>query len=340
MKVKLSDLAKELNISVAAVSMALNDKKGVSEETRDIILELARQKGYSVRTKTADKEQKRYIKLLRLKKHGLIAVDTAFFAKVVEGIEDECKKSGYELLVSYYNLVDLEKDIVEETFADNIDGFIVFATELENGDEKIFCKFKKPFMILDSYFVDHEWNTVLMNNFNAAYQAIKYMAGVGHTQIGYLKSSKSIYNFEQRFKGYLESLKMMGLNYTSAYTIELEPTLQGAEGDMERILGEKKLSELPTAFLADNDIIAAGAMNAFKTFQIKVPEDVSVIGIDDMPFCEMIQPKLTTIKIYKEEMGREAVKVLLTEINEEFKYSQKREIETKLIIRDSVKFLK
>lgn len=340
MKVKLDDLAKRLDLSVAAVSMALNDKKGVSHQTRERVLDTALEMGYKVKKSgfetLQNKEPNQYIKLIRLKKHGLVAADTAFFAEVVEGIEEESKRNGYQLLISNYYVNDLSDALFESENYEQVAGVIVFATELESDDVAVFRSLKRKFVVLDSYFVDREWNTVLINNHSAVYQAVKYLKSKGHIQIGYLKSNTPIYNFEKRFNGYLEALQMMGLVYQEKFTIRLEPTLIGAQRDMEDDLKQRQIKDFPTAFLADNDIIAVGAMNSIKMKGIKIPQDVSVIGIDDMPFCQAVDPKLTTIKIYKKEMGREAVQLLLSTIHQEGKYTQKREINTELVIRDSV----
>lgn len=344
MKVKLSDLAKELKISVAAVSMALNNKKGVSDETRQRVMQLAHAKGYQIKSPHGaideEKQEKKYIKLLRMQKHGLIAIDTAFFGTVIEGIEEECKNQGYELLISYKSLQELNHWDIEEECGNNIQGLIIFATELDDSDMLAFRDIRKPIVILDSYFIGEHWDTVLMNNEGAAYQAVKYLAQCGHRKIGYLKSSTPIYNFRKRFIGYLDALQGEGLTFDSQLNFELEPTLVGAQRDMEILLQEKDIKELPTAFVADNDIIAVGAMNALQKNNIQIPEEISMIGIDDMPFCQAVRPELTTVKVYKKEIGKEAVNTLIRNIGTKRNIVQKREINTELIIRNSVKVLK
>lgn len=343
MKIKLIDLANELNISVAAVSMALNNKKGVSDETRDKVLELAKEKGYKVKElpidTSRDLEVKKYIKLLRIQKHGLVAVDTAFFSRVIEGIEDECKKNNYELLVSNCKLDNIDGEWINSEIANTIEGMIILATELELADADIFDQIKKPFVMLDSYFPGKEWDYILMNNYNAVYQAIKYLDECGHKSIGYLKSNTTIYNFDERFRSYKDILNHFGIDYVEKDIIPLEPTLSGAYDEMNRLLSEGQINHFPTAFLADNDIIAVGAMNAMKDNGIKIPEDVSIIGIDDMPFAQVISPKLTTSKVYKKDIGRESVKLILRRIENFNGPTQKREVNTSLVLRNSVKIM-
>lgn len=342
MKIKMDDLARKLDISVAAVSMALNNKKGVSDETRQRVMKAAKEMGYRVKTvskPTEDGSQKKYLQLIRLKKHGLVAADTAFFAEVVDGIEEAAKKAGYQLLISNFYINDINGNSFESEDYDHADGVIVFATELEGGDVAFLHDLKKKIVILDSYFVDQGWNTILMNNYEAAFQAIQCFYNKGHRRIGYLRSNTPIYNFQRRYQGYKESMELLDLEIVKSDTLLLEPTIAGAQRDMEQLLEELRPEQLPTAFLADNDIIAAGAINAMKNKGIRIPQDVSVIGIDDMPFCQITDPKLTTIRIFKNQIGREAVALLLRSIKKDGKHSQKIEISTELVERESVETL-
>lgn len=340
MKIKLSDLAKELDISVAAVSMALNQKKGVSDETRDKVLELAREKGYKIKEIPLETEEeldvKRYIKLLRIQKHGLVAIDTAFFSSLIDGIDVECKKNNIELIVSNVKFADLSPEWIQSAFDNTVSGAIILATELETGDVTFLDGIDVPFIILDSYFPGKEWDFVLMNNNAAIYQAVDYLIKSGHQKIGYIKSNTHIYNFGARFSSYREALEQKELVYDPKYTFEIEPTLDGAHRDMLEIINHQKDLSFPTAFISDNDIIAAGAMSAFAEKDIKVPEHISVIGIDDMPFAQMIQPKLTTCRIYKHEIGITAVKILLKKLNGDEMTTCKTEINSHLVIRQSV----
>ncbi len=339
MKVKLTDIAEKMGISTAAVSMAINNKEGVSEETRLKVLEVAEELGYKIRKKSIkEPETKRFIKLLRIRKHGLVVMETDFFAAVISGIEEQCKKRGYELLISNIQLdTERPKQLADE-FHNDVDGMIALCTELDEEDVQAFKEMKCPLVILDNKF-EFNIDTVLINNQKAVRQGVRYLHDNGHRQIGYLKSNTHIYNFGSRYRSYCVALDMLGLITNEQAVIELEPTIQGAHNDMIKYIEENGVENFPTAFLADNDNIALGAVNAMQEKGIKIPEDISVVGIDDMPFCPIVSPKLTTIKIFKEEIGRHAVKMLLDQINEESECSKKTEIDTMLIERDSVKTL-
>ncbi|MEN8907578.1 MAG: LacI family DNA-binding transcriptional regulator [Clostridiales bacterium] len=338
MKIKLVDIAKKMGISTAAVSMGINNKDGVSKETREKVLKVAEELGYKIHKKNVKNstDTKRFIKLLRIKKHGLVVMETDFFAAVINGIEKQCKKIGYELLISNINLNKEDSKQLKNEYHSDIDGMIALCTELDELDLVTYSKIKCPLVILDSksqYNID----TVLINNQKAVRQAVKYLCEKKHITIGYFKSSTRIYNFDSRFKSYCEAMTINGLTQNDKNIIKLEPTIQGAYRDMINYIEKNGKKNLASAYLADNDNIALGAMNALKEKGVNFPEDVSIVGIDDMSFCTIISPKLTTVRIYKEEMGKQSVKMLLDRINGDTECSKKVEIDTLLIERNSVK---
>ena len=336
MRIKLSDIAEELGLSVAAVSMALNHKNGVSDETREEVMKAAERLGYKLKKQSAkENNKKRFIKLLRIKKHGLVVMDSAFFAAVIEGIEEQCRRMGFELLISNIVLND-DPDQIKREYHDELEGLICLCTEMDDEDVDKLIQLNCPQVVLDRKFFANI-NTVLMNNQKAARQAVTYLYQMGHRQIGYLKSSQPIYNFDSRYKSFIETVSHFQLSLREEQIISLEPTIEGAYRDMKAFLERDGKNKLPTAFLADNDIIALGAMNALKEYGVQVPQEVSLIGIDDMPFCTLVSPSLTTIKIFKKEIGRQAVKMLVEDIHGDREATRKVEVDTVLVERESVR---
>ena len=242
---------------------------------------------------------------------------------------------GYELLISNIVLEDQLTSHIADEYHDGIDGLVVLCTELDFEDVEELVNKKCPTVVLDRKF-DCNVDTILMNNQKASRQAVKFLVDKGHTDIGYLKSSTSIYNFDSRFKSYRESIAKRGLPFDINHIMPLEPTIEGAYRDMKEALLSLNLTQLPSAFIADNDIIALGAMNAMKEAGIRIPEDISLIGIDDMPFCKLVSPQLSTIKVYKEEIGRHAVKMLVEQIDSETECSKTVLVDTVVIDRESV----
>ena len=164
------------------------------------------------------------------------------------------------------------------------------------------------------------------------FNATSYLVNHGHQQIGYLRSKIRIKNFLEREDGFCKGLSTQK---RSDYIFDVEPTSEGAYHDMKALL--EKSPKLPTAFFADNDIIAISCMKALKEKGFRLPEDISVIGFDDiMPLCEIIEPKLTTMRVPKQRLGMLAVDRLIANINNEAKEIIKLEVSTELVERDSV----
>jgi LacI family transcriptional regulator len=215
------------------------------------------------------------------------------------------------------------------------DGIILLATELSYADSIPFFESAHPLVVLDSSLSDGEYDTVLINNFQGAYDAVAELIRMGHRKIGYLHSRVPIYNFGQRHHGVVRALADAKLPLHKEYICSVEPSIEGSYSGIKEWL--QKNPELPTAFFADNDIIAFGAMKAMKEKGIDIPGDISIIGFDDLPYCEIIDPPLTTIKVYKHSLGRLSVDRLLSRMHDETGEFVRIEVATKLVSRKSVR---
>jgi len=336
MKTIMQDIAKIAGVSPGTVSNALNKRKGVSQETKDKVLKVAEELGYF---KKNTKEESNLIRLLVFKRHGFVLSDTPFFSALIEGIERACRANGYELLITHiiyneHSEAEIEKLIDE----DNTAGVLLLATEMNYENLAPFKNKEIPIVVLDSYFLEEDFDSVLINNRKGAYQGVKLLIDNGHTKIGCLESSKNINNFTCRVGGFREALRDAGLKNLRQYRVLLEPTLEGAYRDMKEYL-DREDCDLPTSFFALNDIIAIGAIKAMKEKNIKIPEDVSIVGFDDMPFCEISTPRLTTVRVYKQYMGETAVNRLIHKIKTFDDRKLTIELNTELVLRDSVKKL-
>jgi LacI family transcriptional regulator len=331
-KVTLKDIARAADVSLATVSNALNNRRGVSDEIRRRIFQTAHRLGY-VREANGGRPA---IRLLVLKHHGFVVSDTPFFAALIEGIEKQCRQQKHELLISHFSLADQDRtDLLQLLNTDHAAGIIVLATEMQADDLSALAHVRTPVVLLDSRFLRCRFDRVLINNEDAAYTGTLHLVEQGHQDIGYLGSSVFINNFRDRFAGYRAALRKAGIQPDSCLRLDLEPTLEGACRDMQRILASGS-RPLPTAFFADNDIIACGAMKAMQAQGLRIPEDVSLVGIDDMPFCEMVQPRLTTVRVFKQEIGGIAVRRLMEKIGGDPVVLQ-IEVGAELVIRDSVR---
>lgn len=289
--------------SPATISNALNHKKGVNRETAEEIFRVARETGYL----SANSITK--IKLLLFKKNGLIIEDTPFFQSLIEGFEEECHRLGYEMVIARADQRDADYDHqVQELLREQGTAVVVLATEMMDGDLEPYRNAPCPLVLLDHWTESMEFNAVLINNADGARMITEHILDNGHTEVGYLRGAFRIKGFRSRFVGFQTALKKRRIPYREEYTITLGTSLNGAYQDMLQYL--KKHPKLPTAFFADNDMIALGAMKALQEMGYRIPDDVSLVGFDDLPFSAISSPALTTLRVPNKEMGKMAVRRL------------------------------
>lgn len=326
----ISDLT---GFSVATVSNALNNKKGVNRDTTDLILKTARDIGYLSEQKVSQ------IKLVVYKAAGHVVNDSPFFFPLISGAEEECRECGLDMTVCnlFLSAADFEERL-RELLNDPGSALLVLATEMDEKTAERFREAVAPVLILDNCFEDLPFSSVLIDNETAAAKAVSYLIGKGHRKIGYLKGSYEISNFRSRYQGYLKAMSAAGLACSPEYVFSLATSMEGAHADMTAIL--QKEPELPTAFFADNDMIALGALRAFKQIGYSIPRDISVVGFDDLPFCTISDPPLTTIKVHSYEMGCAAVRRLAELIGDKKPYRTKTQIASSFVERDSVLAIK
>lgn len=329
MKINIKKLSELSGFSAATVSNALNGKRGVNQETAQKILSLAREYGYVVSSRIQS------IRLVIYRDSGEVCSDAPFFASLIESIENESRKNNYETkLVNLYRQEPDYREQVKELLSDTSSAMILVGTELDEKDAEPFLMAQVPLVLLDCSFENLPFQCVLMENENSVAEAVRHLIAQGHTKIGYLYGSVRTRNFICRANGYRRALLEHNLPIADSFQFEMPVSITGAYEAFGKLLDEG--IELPTAFFADNDMIALGAMQALQKHKYRVPEDVSIIGFDDIDFSEVCAPGLTTIHVYKKELGQTAVRRLLELIREPSQARMRVQIYNKLIERGSV----
>lgn len=325
------ELAKKLGVSESAVSFALNSKPGISTETRNRILEAAEKEGLKIRKNR--RSSSRSIYLIYCRKHGAVLAETSFFSELSQGVTKQCNESGVEVhVLNILGIRDLRTQLTEIVNLD-VDGIMLIATELSHSDIEGIDFKGKPVLLLDNNFIGSGMNAIEINNREGGYIACNYLIDHYHVHPGYLKSTYRIHNFRIRHEGFDRSLREHGISTASTNTYELAPSMDGACEDTKALLEGNE--RFPRCLFAENDLIAIGAMKAMKEYGIRIPEDVAIIGFDDIPMCSYVEPALTTVHVPKHHMGTLAVGRLLDIIERSEGYPLKVDIGTSLIIRKS-----
>lgn len=311
---RIADIAKEAEVSPSAVSLALNNRTGVSKELRQRIIAIAVRMGYkNLQPRLYPVNENITIRLLKIAKHGHIVNErhSAFITEYLEGIERGAKVRRYKLEVSFYNKVPME-EIIEAQRDSAADGLIVLGTELNAHELTFFTALPHPIVFIDTYFPLSVYDCIDMDNADGVFKAVQHFYTSGHRSIGLIKSSYDTRNFKMRELGFREAMEYFSLPVREDFIIPVDPTFDQSMLDMSRRLEQKR--PLPTAFFCMNDIIAYGCLRALRNHGIRVPEDLSVIGFDDLPSSSLSEPPLSTIRVSTRQIGERALEKLAERI--------------------------
>ncbi len=330
-------IAEMLKISPATVSLALNNRPGVSEETRRKVLEL---RNSLIQNDLDSIERSRNIGTIGLlvykSKNGIIS-ETPFFVQLIDAFSDFCESLGFSLSL-LYSSAETDTEIIEKIKPLKLDGLVIIATEMTSENVRFFQNnMTIPFVMADAYFPDCDVDTVVMNNAAGVIKAVRYAYDMGHRQIGFLSTEKTCNNFSDRLRAYLNEIERLGLIRDDGIIFKMPLSIDEAK---ERMLGYiKENAKLPSILIADNDRAAMGVLGALKEAGYKVPDDISLIGYDDMPMVQYVEPALTSIGLHQQTIARLAIDRLVKKINDpkENTYTIQQLVEVTLIERESVK---
>lgn len=339
-KVTMKDIANQLSLSINAVSLALNDRSGVSEETRRLILNTAEELGY------LDQSDK-YIPTYSSKNICILLKtiyfnDMHFYGKILLGLEEVARKQGYDVLINSY-----EEDYKIPACIENhkVAGIIVVG-KIEDDFLLQLKTYSIPVQLVDHTSLLESTDSILTDNRLGAFKATKYLIDKGFTEIGFFGDLDYSLSIQERYWGYKESLRLMPqfntyddvVEYVQKYSLlnHIEPYVltYNTEKLVERIAS---VLQIPQAFVCSNDNAAIQLCNALRVLGYRIPEDISVIGFDDIDLCTMVVPKITTIRVNKELMGRKAMECLLWRLDHKKAAIEKIMMNVDIVERDSVK---
>lgn len=335
-KVSLQDIADRLGISKYAVSLALNDKPGVSDELRKEIIKTASEMDYQGGKKKAVKKSGNILVLIP----DYINNDTFFYSSVYWYVEADIKKQGFNAVLTSVNL-DMQEKLEYPSFYYEMEfcGIIIIGIFAEEYVKKLLgsgC----PVVSIDHYYDDIPMDAVVTANLEGAYNIVRHLIENGHKDIGYIGSIAMTASLYERWCGYNKAMLHYGLRVREDHCILSSSPLKVlfAEPDeLERLIDD--MESLPTAWFCGGDRIAINLINVLSRKNIKIPGEISVVGFDDIEAANMIIPSLTTVRVDRQRMSREAVNLLIRRLQNDGD-KQKISIYGELVIRESVKPVK
>jgi len=315
MAAKIRQIAEIARVSPATVSLALNNKPGVSPATRARVLGIADDLNKTNGTQPFTTMIKGSVRFLKIVKHGHIVNrdHDVFIAAYVEGMDKEARKHGYNVEITHIT-IDQIGEFISHLNSSSSKGLIILGTELNGRDILAFESVNVPIVVIDTTYDFIKLDFVDMNNGEALYQIIRYFRDNNHRDIGMIWGEDvQARNFELRRLNFEQALRYYDLPFNPKNIITVDSTFNEAyQGVLQHL---KKGGKLPTALFSANDLIASACIKAFKEFGIRVPEDVSIIGFDNLPMCEMLDPPLTTMRVSKQQIGEIAMELLVKRVN-------------------------
>ncbi len=337
------EIAKLLGISPSAVSIALNGKSGIGEGTRKQVLETAEKLGYPLSDKVKiHVEEAGNIRFVVYVGQG-VALRTTFSTHVLQGVATRATELGYKVELHY---IYESKPIGEQLKAVTRDtnGIVLLGTDITQEKRNIFAEhlggyINIPIVVVDNFLFAAYVDCVGNDNMFGSKAAVSHLIKSGHKNIGYLRSKQRITNFEDREVGVKLALEEHGVS-NFLQVVDVDISAEKSYDDIMEWLGSG--GEPVSAYYAENDDIAVAAIRAFTDCGYAIPSDVSIIGFDNLPFCEMTMPPLTTMHSYKEQLGEMSMNILQDRItskhrNDDQIGATKTAISLKLIERGSVK---
>lgn len=323
--INMKFISEKMGVNVSTVSRALNNDPAISQELKAKIIEFSNKHGYKKRKSKVDH-------LLYIIDKNFFSSTSQFYNRIIEGIEEESKK--YNLIFNF-NALNSDKYTAENLNINfnKVAGVIITGSYHDDFIIEI-KKMNIPIVLVDYYLPTENINSILIDNIDGIIIGIKYLSSLGHKKIGYLTGDyKNDIGSNDRFLGYLRAVEMFGLDKNDSLIINCDFSITSAYESMKSFLQNNK--SYPTALMAVNDMVAIGAMEAIKEFGSKIPNDISILGFDDIALSNEIIPKLSTMHVKKKTMGRLVVKKLVKILGNEDLEFTKTILSPELLIRES-----
>ena len=331
------DVARSAGVSKATVSAVINDTAGVRDTTRDRVLsaiELLNYRSHSVVSRGSGTRLGKAIGII-IKEH-----DNPYYADVIDGVRSCAEARGYTLLVaSSEGQCEIERRAVMQLQGMGVDGFIVTPTLGEDADLSHFFELKRrniPFVLLE-YVRGVRASLVDVDGSDGSRAAVEHLIAQGHTRIVHFAGPGYSANSAERLDGVRRAFSASHLGLADTGVIPAGAHLEDGYRAGLACFSNVAADDRPTAVTCYNDLVAVGLYRALKELRLRVPEDVSVVGYDDIPICEYLDVPLTSVRTPKFEMGEIAAQMLVRHVESKQRVaSQKVSLAASLVVRASV----
>ena len=328
--VTMRDVAEYSGVSTTTVSHVINKTRHVNDSTREKVEQAMESLGYRPNILA------RSLRSGETKTIGLLVPDASnpYFAEIARQIEDLGYRQGYSVILGNSDdNPDKQKNYINTFIAKKVDGVILISTGSKASEFKPLTDNNIPIVLADRDVSLSLTDVVLLDNEKAGYEATKYLLELGHECIACITGKNELAPSMLRVKGYKKALKEFGIPFQNGLIEMGDFRFKGGEMAMEKLL---QRSCSPTAVFALNDMMAVGAMKAIMKAGLSIPDDISVIGFDNIQFASAVKPSLTTMAQPHNELSNKTVEMLIRRMSGENTGENQREIlSAGLVIRES-----
>ncbi|EKF9984861.1 substrate-binding domain-containing protein [Vibrio cholerae] len=330
----MKDIARLAGVSTSTVSHVINKSRFVSDEIAERVNNAAQQLNY------APSALARSLKMNRTKTIGMLVTTSTnpFFGEVVKGVERSCYHKGYNLI-----LCNTEGDnqrmkaSINTLLQKRVDGLLLMCSTLEGERLDVFDRYPDiPVVVMDWGPILFASDKIQDNSLQGGYMAAKHLIECGHKEIGCITGPLIRHQAQMRYEGYKRALAEAGLGIHPDWIIESDFECEGGYQAFEKLYERGKL---PSALFVCNDMMAMGVIQAASQRGLRVPDDLSLIGYDDVHIAKFMTPALTTIHQPKYRLGKAAVDTLLYRLENPDTTAQVVQLEPTLVVRNSVRKL-
>ncbi len=333
MTVTIKDIAEAANVSVTTVSRVLNDKPDVSPNTRKVVLEKINELGYKPNSIA------RGLALQKTNTLGLIIPDISnpFFPNIVRGVEDMANKKGYSIIFcNTDNEQKKEKEAIELMKEKQVDGILLSLSTTNKKELKELRNVEYPVVQIDRKIPDIDYPSITIDNYKSAYTATKYLINFNHQKIAHITGDLETITGSKRLEGFKNAITEANLNIKDSY---IKKGNYSKKSGYQNMLDLLKNNNPPSAVFIANDLMAVGAYQAVFELDLSIPEDISIIGHDNIDVTNLVNPTLSTMAQPKYELGHKAVQLLIEEIENNNLSNEEIILTTDFINRNSTRRL-
>lgn len=310
--INIKDLAKATGYSISTVSKAINGYSDISEKAKKKILETAEQIGYFPNSFGKNLATKKSFTVgVVFEEQSGVGLSHPFFGEVLSIIKSQIEQHGYDMLLMNKRIGNLVKSYIDHCYQKGVDGVIVISADLDKDNYQRLIESNLPMVLID--FQNKFKNTVYTNNYQATYDSVKYLYDCGHKKIAYIKGDLTRFSGRERYKGFIKAMEDFNLEIKRDYIFDGHQYLF-EEGYL--VAGKVvTMTNPPSAIICASDTLAIGLMRGLLYHQIRIPEDISIMGFDDIRLSSQVFPALTTVAQDKKVIGIKASQMLLDQIN-------------------------